>query len=95
MGKSSTNNFERDKAYNRHVNLIFLTDSQNMHLTPILMENEGELKVDLDAARKVFGDPKLQGKKICIISISGDFRKGKSLLLNFFLRCLRKKDVCS
>lgn len=47
--------------------------------------NDKELK-------KILLHPAVCGKKVAVISVAGALRKGKSFLLNFFLRYLRSKD---
>lgn len=46
------------------------------------------LELNLDALAKICLDDKCRERPICVVSIAGDFRKGKSFMLNFFLRYL-------
>ncbi|CAD5218109.1 unnamed protein product [Bursaphelenchus okinawaensis] len=38
---------------------------------------------------KILANPKYADKKVCVVGVAGKFRKGKSFLLNFFLRYLK------
>jgi atlastin len=38
--------------------------------------------------QKILNHQNAHDKKVCIVSVAGDLRKGKSFLLNFFLRYL-------
>lgn len=47
-----------------------------------------EFVLDVDALSKILLREECREKPVCVISIAGDFRKGKSFLLNFLLRYL-------
>ncbi|RWS30437.1 atlastin-2-like protein [Leptotrombidium deliense] len=48
-----------------------------------------EFELDIDALSSILLRDKVRDKPVAVISIAGDFRKGKSFLLNFFLNYLR------
>lgn len=52
-----------------------------------------EFDLDEEKLREILLNPKIQDKKVAVISVAGAFRKGKSFILNFFLRYLSAK-VC-
>lgn len=53
-------------------------------------EDQGfELKEDV--LEQVLLDQRIRDKKVCVLSVAGAFRKGKSFLLDFFLRYLMKQ----
>ncbi|XP_068911654.1 atlastin-like isoform X2 [Tenebrio molitor] len=54
------------------------------------LDENGKIKLNPDFV-KIFQQHKFKNKKVCVISIAGAFRQGKSFLLNFFLRYLHKK----
>merc|ERR1712127_1044647 len=41
-----------------------------------------------DNLQAIINHPKARMKKVCVVSVAGAFRKGKSFLLDFFLRYL-------
>ena len=45
-------------------------------------------ELDTDALEKVLLDREVANKKVVVVSVAGAFRKGKSFLLDFFLRYL-------
>lgn len=45
-------------------------------------------ELDEEKLEKVLLDPRIQEKKVVVVSVAGAFRKGKSFLLDFFLRYL-------
>lgn len=47
-----------------------------------------EFVLDVDALSSILLRDECRDKPVCVISIAGDFRKGKSFLLNFLLRYL-------
>ena len=49
----------------------------------------GKFELNLDALNSILLSPEVRDRHVAVISIAGDFRKGKSFLLNFFLRYLR------
>ncbi|KAI6233894.1 GB1/RHD3-type G domain-containing protein [Aphelenchoides fujianensis] len=53
------------------------------------VEEDHTFLVNNDALERILLDPKHANKKVCVIGVAGKFRKGKSFLLNFFLRYLR------
>ncbi|BHF68274.1 Putative RING-H2 finger protein [Sparganum proliferum] len=51
-------------------------------------EEDGENSLELDekALKRILCKPEVQHKKVVVVSVAGAFRKGKSFLLDFFLR---------
>lgn len=47
-----------------------------------------EFQLDVEALSSILLRDECREKPVCVISIAGDFRKGKSFLLNFLLRYL-------
>ncbi len=45
-----------------------------------------------DALSKILMKPSLKNKKVVVVSVVGAFRKGKSFLLDFFLRYMNAED---
>lgn len=46
------------------------------------------LELNIDALAEICLNEKCRERPVCVVSIAGDFRKGKSFMLNFFLRYL-------
>lgn len=46
------------------------------------------LELNIDALAEICLNEKCRDRPLCVVSIAGDFRKGKSFMLNFFLRYL-------
>lgn len=45
-------------------------------------------ELDVDALEQILLKPEVANKKVVVVSVAGAFRKGKSFLLDFFLRYL-------
>jgi atlastin len=52
------------------------------------VEEDHTFLINIDALEKILCDKTIAGKNVCVIGVAGKFRKGKSFLLNFFLRYL-------
>ncbi|CAG9535058.1 unnamed protein product [Cercopithifilaria johnstoni] len=52
------------------------------------LDEQHQFRLDEGALEKVLLSPDVIDKKVSVISVAGTFRKGKSFLLNFFLRYL-------
>lgn len=52
----------------------------------VVAQEDHEFILDENALAKVLLRPDVQDKKVVVISVTGAFRKGKSFLLDFFLR---------
>ncbi|KAF1616967.1 UNVERIFIED_CONTAM: Atlastin-1, partial [Eudyptes robustus] len=53
------------------------------------VEEDHSFLLNENFLHKILADPKYAEKKVCVIGVAGKFRKGKSFLLNFFLRYLK------
>ncbi|VDN51828.1 unnamed protein product [Dracunculus medinensis] len=53
------------------------------------VEEDHSFRLDIEALERILLVPEITDKKVSIISVAGAFRKGKSFLLNFFLRYLQ------
>jgi len=49
-----------------------------------------KFELDIDALEKILLQDHIKDKKVVVVSVAGAFRKGKSFLLDFFLRYLQK-----
>jgi len=49
-----------------------------------------KFKLNEDKLQTILNHPKARMKKVCVVSVAGAFRKGKSFLLDFFLRYLSR-----
>ncbi|XP_074599936.1 atlastin GTPase [Brevipalpus obovatus] len=52
----------------------------------------GTFRLKNEELRSILLQEKVKDKPVAVVSIAGDFRKGKSFLLNLFVRYLQKKD---
>ncbi|XP_044264936.1 atlastin-like [Tribolium madens] len=53
------------------------------------------IRLNVNALESILLRPEIRNQKICVISIAGTFRQGKSFLLNFFLRYLKLRHGTS
>lgn len=53
-------------------------------------ENSNLFEFCADDLKKILLEKNVKDREVVVISIAGAFRKGKSFLLNFFIRYLRK-----
>ncbi|GFS22103.1 atlastin-3 [Elysia marginata] len=54
----------------------------------VVTTDDHQFELDEDALAQILLRPDIRDKKISIVSVAGSFRKGKSFLLDFFLRFL-------
>ena len=52
--------------------------------------SDHKFKLNEENLQHILSHPKARMKKVCVVSVAGAFRKGKSFLLDFFLRYLSK-----
>ena len=78
-----------------HFFFFFSVSAQGERLKgqPIQIVEAGEHTFTLNekALERVLLNPEIQDKKVAVVSVAGAFRKGKSFLLDFFLRYLNAK----
>ncbi|KAI1715571.1 atlastin-1 [Ditylenchus destructor] len=56
------------------------------------VEEEHTFKLNEEFLEKILLNPRVADKKVSVIGVAGAFRKGKSFLLNFFLRYLKYRS---
>ncbi|KYB27310.1 Atlastin-like Protein [Tribolium castaneum] len=61
----------------------------------IIRNDNNSISLDVNALQNILLRDEIRNKKICVLSITGTFRQGKSFLLNFFLRYLKLKHGSS
>lgn len=57
----------------------------------IRIKDDGGFELDKDAMQRILQSPDVQDKPVAVVSVAGAFRKGKSFLLNFFLRYMHNE----
>ncbi|KAJ3666421.1 hypothetical protein Zmor_001863 [Zophobas morio] len=57
----------------------------------IALSEGNKIAANEDNLRQLFLNPSVKDKPVCVVSINGTFRQGKSFLLNFFVRYLKLK----
>ena len=55
---------------------------------PVVVASDHSFELDEDALCEILLDPRVKDRHVVIVSVAGAFRKGKSFLLDFFLRYL-------
>lgn len=63
----------------------------NRPIPIVVATEEHSFELDEQALAEVLLDENIKDKKVAVISVAGAFRKGKSFLLDFFLRYLDRK----
>jgi len=54
----------------------------------VIVNDDHTFALDEEKLEEILLKPQLQDKKVVVVSVAGAFRKGKSFLLDFFLRFL-------
>ena len=67
---------------------------------PVVVATQNHsFELDEKALEDILLDESVRDKKVAVVSVAGAFRKGKSFLLDFFLRYLdrevRKRHACT
>ena len=57
------------------------------------LAEENKIILFTDEVENVLKNSVLKDRKVCVISVAGIFRQGKSFVLNFFLHFLKKKVI--
>ncbi|RWS06696.1 atlastin-1-like protein [Dinothrombium tinctorium] len=81
---------EKNSSFRFHYNTESISNQQKP-IQIAAIDKKKKLQMNTDALSSVLLQDKVRDKPLVIISIAGDFRKGKSFLLNFFLRYLNRK----
>lgn len=61
------------------------------HVIPIIVPSEHKFILQKEIMKEILGAAEIKDRQIAVVSIAGAFRKGKSFLLNFFLKYLYAK----
>ncbi|XP_077494612.1 atlastin-1-like isoform X2 [Amblyomma americanum] len=67
------------------------TPSFGRGVTLLTPKGKGSFKLDVSALEELLLADKVKNKPVVVVSVVGIFRKGKSFLLNFFIRYLRSR----
>ncbi|PAV64808.1 hypothetical protein WR25_01040 [Diploscapter pachys] len=63
-----------------------------IRIVDVVEDGEHSFELNIQALEQVLLDPSVADKKVSVIGVAGAYRKGKSFLLNFFLRYLTWKS---
>lgn len=66
-------------------------DSTPLPIQIVLANKDHTFSLDEDALAKVLMQDEIKDRYVVVISVAGAFRKGKSFLLDFFLRYMNAK----
>ena len=57
----------------------------------VVAKDDHSFELDEEALESILLDPRVRDKKVVVLTVAGAFRKGKSFLLDFFLRYLDRQ----
>ncbi|CAB3410009.1 unnamed protein product [Caenorhabditis bovis] len=60
-----------------------------VRIVEVVEDTDHSFELNVKALESILLDPKVADKKVAVIGVAGAYRKGKSFLLNFFLRYLK------
>ncbi|CAH1394350.1 unnamed protein product [Nezara viridula] len=60
----------------------------------ILSKPDHKFELDEEALESLLLQPDIKDRHVVVVSVAGAFRKGKSFILDFFLRYMKSKYVC-
>ena len=73
------------------MNSSFSSSNNAGHPVQIVdITSDHKFKLNEDNLQSILNHQKARMKKVCVVSVAGAFRKGKSFLLDFFLRYLTR-----
>uniref|UniRef100_A0A8R1E2X0 GB1/RHD3-type G domain-containing protein n=1 Tax=Caenorhabditis japonica TaxID=281687 RepID=A0A8R1E2X0_CAEJA len=65
-----------------------LSEPQAVRIVEVVEDVDHSFELNTELLERILLDPKVADKKVAVIGVAGAYRKGKSFLLNFFLRYL-------
>lgn len=69
-----------------------MSQSARPHAISLVDKNdEGIFESNIDEVEKILLNPAIRDLPVAVVSVAGKYRRGKSFLLNFFVRYLNKK----
>ncbi|ULT97824.1 hypothetical protein L5515_012658 [Caenorhabditis briggsae] len=71
-----------------HVEELLPAEPQAVRIVEVVEETDHSFELNTDLLEQILLNPKVADKKVAVIGVAGAYRKGKSFLLNFFLRYL-------
>lgn len=80
-------------SLNTSMNSSFTSSSTSSSGRPVQIvdiTSDHKFKLNEENLQAILNHPKARMKKVCVVSVAGAFRKGKSFLLDFFLRYLNR-----
>ena len=60
-------------------------------MSVVVAKDDHSFELDEEALESILLDPRVRDKKVVVLTVAGAFRKGKSFLLDFFLRYLDRQ----
>nr|CAD7431905.1 unnamed protein product [Timema monikensis] len=86
----------KDKGFNPCLNFTNLTVTHRMGGRPVpivLSKDDHTFELDEAALSKILLQEHVKNKNVVVVSVAGAFRKGKSFLLDFFLRFMNAQGT--
>lgn len=72
---------------------IFAPESNSARAIQIVCPENHRFKVNVNELTKILKINDIKDRHVVVVSIAGAFRKGKSFLLNFFLKYLNAQVI--
>ena len=84
---ATTDNFVEDVSSGNEDSDFQIIPEEPKPVPIVIIDDENHnFKLDEEALSKILLDSDVVGLPVAVVSVAGAFRKGKSFLLNFFIR---------